>query len=180
MDKKRKKIILICVIVLVLLFIVPWPMNSKKKAFEFIPGSDTVTEREITVKGWYWNRPFMKDLFRGRIIISGYDVTELPVARGISTSGWICISNKEEEPLCYSLPEAGAYIPYSFDEYDRSYIFGLLLSDGLMRHYVIELFEHEKDAAAGHYSEADGRIVVAGFGSREEAEAWFRKLKNWD
>ena len=183
-SKSRRRIIVAAVLILIMLtFVIPWPIRMKKMAYEFVPGSDKAIEREITIEGWYRNRLFMKDYYRGQIKISGYEITDLSlkgtVIHSLVNSGkWIKISTKDEEPLRYSLPEAGAYIPFSFDELDRSYDFGLLLSDWLMRHFVIELFVHE-DVNKAYYSEDDGTVIVAGFDSREDAESWFRKLKGW-
>ncbi len=182
---KRTRIIRKCLLVILLIgavyYLVPLKVNKVLPAVEFTLESDTARVCSVVVNGFYYHNLFSKDSFKGTIEIEGYAVTKSSLWKRMP------ISLKKEQEIGYDLEKAKEYI--STKEYDlmkeslrKDYPFSLVYSSRMMNKLVIERYEHfvHGDNETAFFSELSGTYIIAGFQTREEAEAWLMKVKGWD
>lgn len=154
----------ILLILILLIFTIPFPINRTVSALEInMADSSVATEHTITVKGHYYINLFTSDIFSGSLTVSGYDYAD------------------GSYPMEDLRVTSDVHIDYVIDETNpditqRRYAFGMLYSDAFFSDMMIAVFEHEGPSSVG-FGTADATVIVANAADRESAlkiaEDWF-------
>lgn len=148
--KRAKKVLGCLLLLLIIFFIIPIPINKSYPAKEIQIGNpDSMVDCQVDIKGYYNFNIFTKDTFKGQIKISDYPLTG---------------KNMRDLNLSYGQDDS-EYIEYTYEEgYDKEgkpitmkYIFGFINTDRLFKNMCIMVFdENVKDKSSGAFPRLTG------------------------
>ncbi|MCG8540868.1 MAG: hypothetical protein MJA82_13155 [Clostridia bacterium] len=174
---RGKRVIKIIIAVIVLVHIIPFPINKQFETFEIKLDDDTyMDECTVSIKGKYYFNFFTKDKFVGKIIVSKYPLTN-----------WEMNSIK----VTRLLKGDDAYLSYrnkTYNEDDKRwhterYALGYLMTNTLFNKIAIGIIANddypdnsERKGVEGWWGTADGYMIVPSAKTRDEA---IEKINEW-
>ncbi len=176
---RGKRVIKIIIVVIVLVHILPFPINKQFETVEFRLEDDTyIEERTVTIQGRYYFRLFTKDKFVGQITVSSYPLTQWEMD-SLKVTG--SLKDIDHADLSYNQKlynEETSRWKYEF------YKFGSLISNRFFNKIVIALYSNPEYpdntqrpyGVGGGWGTASGLFIVPSAKTRDEA---VEKINEW-
>ena len=175
---KGKRVIKIIIAVIVLVHILPFPINKQFETFEIKLNDDMyMDECTVTIKGKYYINFFTRDKFVGNIHVSKYPLTEWEMDSIIITSSM----RDQSAPLHY---EKRVYNEHTKRSDLKIYMFGHLITKRFFYNMAIAILEHHEYTdnskrpygVGGGWGPNRGYYIIPSATTRDEA---VQKIDEW-